>query len=103
LSKISSFVLPTLRERLLSWHHTARSDLLPIGCLIVGGDQAYHRYVVGKLNVEPVGVVYGHAVMGEQGVQEGTDHASLRGPCVEGQHGGCVVAYPRHLGLPVRM
>ena len=59
---------------MLSWHHT---DLLPIGCLIVVGDQAYHRCVIRKLND---GVVLGHAVVDEQGVQEGTKHAPLRVP-----------------------
>ena len=34
----------------------------------------------------------------EQGVQEGTEHAPLRGPCVEHQRGGCVITYPYHLG-----
>ena len=41
----------------------------------------------------------GHAVVGEKGVQEGAKHAPLRGPCVECHCGGCVVAYPRHLGV----
>ena len=45
-----------------------------------------------------VGVVLGHAVMGEQGVQEGTEPAPLRGPGVEDQRGRRVVAYPYHLG-----
>ena len=36
--------------------------------------------------------------MSEQGVQEGTEHAPLRGPRVEDQRGGCVVTYPYHLG-----
>jgi hypothetical protein len=36
--------------------------------------------------------------MSEQGVQEGTEHAHLRGPCVEDQRGKCVVTYPYHLG-----
>ena len=40
--------------------------------------------------------------MSEQGVQEGTEHAPLRGPCVEDQRGGCVVTYPYHLEWPVR-
>ena len=40
-----------------------------------------------------VGVVPGRAVMSELGVQEGTEHAPLRGPCVEDQRGGCVVTY----------
>ena len=44
----------------------------------------------------------GRAVMSEQGVQEGTEHAPLRGPCGEDQRGGCVVTYPYHLGAAVR-
>ena len=72
------------------------SDLLPIGCLIVVGDQAYHCCVIGKLN-DGVGVVPGHAVMSEQGVQEGTEHTPLRGPRVEDQRGRCT--YPYYLGL----
>ena len=71
--------------------------LLPIGRLIVVGDQAYHCCVASKLN-NGVGVVFGHAVMGEQVVQEGTKYTPLRGPSVEEQHGRCVVAYPHHLG-----
>jgi hypothetical protein len=54
--------------------HCQVSDLL-----IVVSDQAYHCCVVSKLN-DGVGVVPGHAVMGEQGVQEGTKHTPLRGP-----------------------
>ena len=46
--------------------------------------------------------VLGHAVMGEEGVQEGTEHPPLRGPHVVDQSGGCVVTYPYHLGQPVR-
>ena len=44
-----------------------------------------------------VGLVPGHAVVGEQGVQEGTEHVPLGSSSVEGQRGGCVVAYPQHL------
>ena len=40
-----------------------------------------------------VGVVFGHEVMGKQGVQKGTEHTPLRGPRVEDQRGRCVVAY----------
>ena len=72
------------------------SDLLPIGCLVVVVDQAYHCCVIGKLN-DGVGAVPGRAVMSEQGVQEGTEHAPLRGPRVEEQRGGCVGTYPYHL------
>ena len=73
--------------------HCQVSDLLPTGCLIAVGDQAY-CCVVSKLN-DGVGVVLGHAVVGEQGVQEGTKHAPLRGPCVDDQCGRCVVALIR--------
>jgi hypothetical protein len=77
--------------------HGQVSDLLPIGSFIVVGNQAYHCCVVGKLN-EGVGVVPSHSVMGEQGVQEETEHAPLRGPRVEDQRGRCVVIYPYYLG-----
>jgi hypothetical protein len=72
-------------------------DLLPTGCLIVVGDWAYHCCVISKLN-DGVGVMPGRAVMSEQRVQEGTEHAPLRGHRVEDQHGGYVVTYPYHLG-----
>ena len=65
------------------------TDLLNIVCLIIICDQAYHRRVVSK-PIDGVGVVRGHAVMGEQVLQEGTEHAYLRGARVEGQRGGCV-------------
>jgi hypothetical protein len=52
-----------LRERLLSWlPHSQVSDFLPIGCLIVVGDQAYHCCIISKLN-DGVGVAkYAHTV-----------------------------------------
>ena len=41
--------------------------------------------------------------MGEQGVQEGAEHAPLWGPIVEDQRSGDVVSYLLHLGgWPVR-
>ena len=54
--------------------------------------------VVSKLN-DGVGVVFGHAAVGEQGVQEGTKYTPLRGPNVENQCGRHVVACPSHLGV----
>ena len=42
--------------------------------------------------------MHDHAVMGEQGVQEGAEHAPLWGPSVEYQRGGDFVSYPHHLG-----
>ena len=47
--------------------------------------------VVCKLN-DGFGVVPGHSVVGEQGVQKGTEYS------VEDQGGGCVATYPHHLG-----
>ena len=40
----------------------------------------------------------GHAVVGEQGVQERAQNAPLWGPNVEDQRGGDVVSYLHHLG-----
>ena len=42
--------------------------------------------------------MHGHAVLGEQGVQERAQNAPLWGPSVEEQRGGDVVTYPHHLG-----
>jgi hypothetical protein len=47
--------------------HCQVSDLLHIGCLIVEVDQASQCCVVSKRN-DGVGVMLGHAVVGEQGV-----------------------------------
>ena len=78
--------------------HCQVSDLLPLDCLIVVSDQAYHCGVVSKLN-DGVGVVFGHAVIGEQGVQEETEHTPLMGPSVGDQRCRCVVTFPHHLGV----
>ena len=53
--------------------------------------------MVSKLN-DGVGVVFGHAVVGKQGIQEGTKYTPLRGPSVKDQPGRRVVAYSYHLG-----
>ena len=45
--------------------HCQASDILPRGCLIVGGDQAYHCCVVSKLT-DGVGVVLSHTVGGSR-------------------------------------
>ena len=42
--------------------------------------------------------MHGHAIMGEQGVQERAENAPLWGPSVEDQRGEAVVSYPHHLG-----
>jgi hypothetical protein len=41
--------------------------------------------------------VFGHAVVGEQGLQEGTKYTPLRSPSVMDQRGRRVVAYSYHL------
>ncbi len=63
------------------------SDLLSVGHLIIAGDQADDGRVVSKID-DGVGVVCGHVVMRERGVQERTEHAALRCACVESQGGG---------------
>ena len=45
------------------------------------------------------GVVFGHAVVGEEGVQEGTKYTTLRDPSVKDQRGRHVVAYSYHLEM----
>ena len=57
--------------------------------------------VIGKVNIG-VGVMPGRAVMSEQGVQEGTEQAPLRGSCVEDQCSGCVI-YPYHPGGGIQL
>ena len=42
--------------------------------------------------------MFGHVVVGEQGVQEGNKYTPLRGPGVEDQCGRRIVAYHYHLG-----
>jgi hypothetical protein len=61
----------------------------------------YHCCVVIKLN-EGVGVVFGHAVVSELGVQEGTKYTPLRGPSVEDQLDSHVVVYAYHLGVALQ-
>ena len=63
----SSF--PVVHDQLLCLADTEGevivTDLLSISGLIIVGDQAYHSRVVRKRN-DGVGVVRGHAVIGEQ-------------------------------------
>jgi hypothetical protein len=49
-------------------------NLLPVGCLIVVSNQAYHCCDVCKLD-DLIGGVHRHADIGEQGVQERAEHA----------------------------
>ncbi len=74
-----------LSERWFSWHHLVRVlHLLSVGRLIVVGDQAYHRCVIGKFD-DDVGAVCSCTVVCVQGVQEWAENAALRSTSVEGQ------------------
>ena len=81
--------------------HGQVSDLPLIGCLIVVSDQAYHCCVICKLS-DRVGVVPGHAVMGEQGVQEGTEHAPPRPPVLRLSLADVLLPTLTTWGRPVR-
>ncbi len=60
------------------------THLLSVGHLIVVGDQAYHRCVVGKFG-DDVGAVCCCTVVCVQGVQEWAEDAALWSTSVEGQ------------------
>ncbi len=55
------------------------THLLSVGRLIVVGDQAYHRCVIGKFD-DDVGAVCSCTVVCVQGVQERAEDAALRAP-----------------------
>jgi hypothetical protein len=42
--------------------------------------------------------VFGHAVVGQQGIEEGSKYTPLRGPSVKDQRGRHVLYYSQHLG-----
>ncbi len=58
--------------------------LFSVGRLIVVGDQADHRCVIGKFD-DDVGAVCGCTVVCVQGVQEWAENAALRSTSVEDQ------------------
>ncbi len=60
------------------------THLLPVGRLIVVGDQTYHRCVICKFD-DDIGAVCSWTVMCVQGVQEWPEDAALRCTSVEGQ------------------
>lgn len=62
------------------------SDLLSVCRLVAVCDQADNGCVVSKL-CDGVGALCGHAVMGEQGVEERAEHAALGCAGVESQGG----------------
>ncbi len=72
------------------------THLLSVGHLIVIGDQAYHRCVIGKFD-DDVGAVCSCTVVCVQGVQEWAEDAALRSTSVEDQGRGGVVAHSDHL------
>ncbi len=64
------------------------THLLSVGRLIVVGDQAYHRCVIGKFD-DDVGAVCSCTVVCVQAVQEWAEDAALRGTSVEDQGMRC--------------
>ncbi len=60
------------------------THLLSVGRLIVVGDQAYHRCVIGEFD-DDIGAVCSCTVMCVQGVQEWAEDVALWCTCVEGQ------------------
>ncbi len=69
------------------------AHLAPVVCLISVADETHHSRVIRKFN-EEVGVVWRCAVVGQQSEEEGAQHTSLGGPCVQCDGAGCVTADP---------
>ncbi len=69
------------------------AHLDPVICLISVADETHHSRVIRKFN-EAVGVVWRCAVVGQQSEEEGAQHASLGGPCVQCDGAGCVTCRP---------
>ncbi len=103
-------------ESALSWSHLLRllhiqreivvtappgqaAHLAPVVCLISVADETHHSRVIRKFN-EAVGVVCRCAVVGQQSEEEGAQHTSLGGPCVQCDGAGCVTADPYCLRSP---
>ncbi len=72
------------------------THLLPVGRLIVVGDQAYHRCVISKSD-DDIGAVCCCTVVCVQGVQEWAEDTALRSTSVEDQGRLCIVAHSDHL------
>ncbi len=69
------------------------AHLAPVVCLISVADETHHSRVIRKFN-EEVGLVWRCAVMGQQSEEEGAQHTSLGGTCVQCDGAGCVTADP---------
>ncbi len=65
------------------------AHLAPVVCLISVANETHHSRVIRKLN-EKVRVVWRCAVVGQQSEEEGAQHTSLGGPCVQCDGAGCV-------------
>ncbi len=77
------------------------AHLAPVVCLISVANETHHSRVIRKLN-EKVRVVWRCAVVGQQSEEEGAQHTSLGGPCVQCDGAGCFNADRTAWGLPVR-
>ncbi len=71
----------------------------PHSTTISVADETHHNRVIHKFN-EEVGVVWRCAVMGQQSEEEGAQHTSLGGPCVQCDGAGFVTADPYCLRSP---
>ncbi len=69
------------------------AHLAPVVCLISVANETHHSRVIRKLD-EKVRVVWRCAVVGQQSEEEGAQHTSLGGPCVQCDGVGCVNANP---------
>ncbi len=79
-STTTSFVLLTLRDRLLAPHHSA--SFLSVVRFIVVADETYHCCVISELD-DVVGAELGSAVVGQQREEQRAEHAALWGTCAQ--------------------
>ena len=85
------------QEVVVSAPRGQKVDLLPVVGLIVLGDETHQSCVVRKLH-HVIGAVGCCAVVSQQGVEQGTEHTALRGPCAECDAARDVVADSYCLG-----
>lgn len=88
---MSSFVFAVEQQVIVLAPHSQAIHLLPVGQLVVVLDEANHSGVVRELDVG-VGAMFRSPVVGEEGVEEQTQHTALKYIDAYGEGGGAVVA-----------
>ncbi len=79
----TSFVLPTLRDRLLAPHHSAScATFFSVVRFIIVSDEAYHSCFISKLD-DVVGAGLGSAVVSQQREEQRAEHTALWGTCAQ--------------------